>query len=258
MTRVRIAVAMLLAVPGVAAAQQPAPSSAVRATLEARGLPQGLVLAVDSVAVDAAAHGLPTGPLADKAVEGWAKHIQAARILTAVRQFAVRMDDARTAVQGAGVAEPPGVLVSAAAEAMTSGITGPSIATLVHAAPDPRLAAPAITVAAALRAQGFTSEQAVSVVAQAVRRGRSMTDILDLPSAARAMQAQGLTPTEAGHRILDDNPPRGPGSSGSGDHGGDGGGGHDHGGDGSGGTPLPQPPLPRPHPDGGPTPMPRP
>ncbi len=247
---------VLMATPGVLAAQEPAAASgSVRAALESRGLPQPLALAVDSIAIRAAAQGLPSGPLADKAIEGWAKHVPAPRIVAAVSQFAGRMGDARAAVRGAGLAEPPGNVISAAAEAMASGISGQSIARLVRAAPQPGIAAPAITVAAALHAQGFSPDQAVSVVSQAERQGRSMTDILDLPSAARAMQAEGLTPTEVGHRILDGNPMRGPGGAegGSGSDGG-GGGGREHGGDGGGGgtPPLPQPPMPRPRPDGSP------
>lgn len=198
----------LLAAPAALAAQD----GAVRAQLVARGLPADLALAIDSIAVRAQADGLPANPLADKAIEGWAKHVPAARIVAAVRVFAGRMGEARAAVRGAGVMTPDGALIAAATEAIGTGITAPSIGTVVRAAPQPQLAAPALTVAAALRAQGFSSDQAVTVVAEAMRGGRSVSQILDIPSVARAMQAQGMTPTEAGRRILQGAPPGGIGA----------------------------------------------
>ncbi len=198
------AAAALLAWPVAA----PAPLAAqgtgatIRSQLEARGLPAGLTVQIESVAVRAGADGLPWEPLADKAIEGWAKHVPAARIVAAVQAFAGRMAEGRGAVQAAGVGAPDGALIRAAAEALGSGLAQLEISTVVRAAPRPALAAPALTVAAALRAQGFSSEQAVSVVAESMRNGRSMTQLLDIPQAARAMQHQGLPPGEIGRRIL--------------------------------------------------------
>jgi len=200
-----LALGLAPAAPAWLAAQQPS----VRAALEARGLPADLALAVDSIAARAGANGLPEGPLTDKAVEGWAKHVPAPRIVAAVAAYADRMVEARAAVQGGGVREPDGALISAATEALGAGIGAPSVGTVVRAAPDPSLAAPALTVAAALTAQGLTADQAVTVVADAMRGGRTMAQILDLPSVARAMQDQGMTPAEAGRRILEGGAPTG-------------------------------------------------
>lgn len=188
----------------------------MRARLESRGLPAALAVAVESVAVRAAAEGLPVEPLADKAIEGWAKRVPAPRIVAAVRTFAGRMGDGRGALREGGVATPDGALIAAAAEALGVGLGRGEIGTVVRAAPQAAMAAPALTVAAALTAQGFTSAQAVDVVAQAMRGGRSMAQLLDIPGVARTMQQQGMTPAEAGRRILSGAPLPGGGGGGPG------------------------------------------
>jgi hypothetical protein len=239
MTRLSTMALALLACPSVLAAQH----GALRAQLVARGLPDALTVQIESVAVRAAGEGLPWEPLADKAIEGYAKHVPAARIVAAVRVFAGRMGEGRVAVQGAGVGAPDGALIRAAADALGSGLASPEIGTVVRAAPQLALAAPALTVAAALRAQGLTTDQAVSVVVTAMRNGRGVPQILDIPSLARAMQQQGMSPPEVGRRLL------GPGGPLSGGPGGPGGGPGGGGRGGPGGRLPPGgglPPLPRP------------
>jgi hypothetical protein len=252
--------------PGRLAAQD------VRARLEARGLPADLVQQVTLIAADATAQGLPTAPLADKAIEGFAKQIPAPRIIAAVRQFSARMLDARSAVHDAGVAAPPGDMVTAAAEAMGRGFQASDVGHVVRAAPRAELAASGLTVAAALTAQGMTTPRAVEVVTSALKGGNSSAQILDLPSAVRAMQSNGLTADEAGQQMLRGGPPgdggrsggpgpnggqpgggaggdgRGPGLGGDGRGPGSGGGSHGPGP--GGGTPPPPPRGGRP-PDGG-------
>lgn len=195
----RIAGALLLALlPALAAAQEPD----VRAQLGARGLPPALAEQVATIAVEAAARGVPTGPLANKAIEGWSKHVPDARIVTAVRQLSVRLAEAREAVRAAGLASPPGEVVAAAAEALGRGIGQAEIAAVVRAAPTPVAAAPGLSVAAALVAEGLASDQAVAVVVDALRAGRPIARILDMPSLARAMHAQGMTPADIGREML--------------------------------------------------------
>jgi hypothetical protein len=174
----------------------------VRSRLEARGLPADLVQQISAIAADATAQGLPSAPLADKAIEGFAKQIPAPRIIAAVRQFGVRMLDARTAVHDAGVAAPPGDMVTAAAEAMGRGFQSTDVGRLVRAAPSAELAAPGLTVAAALSAQGMPTPRAVEVVTAAFQAGRSSAQLLDLPSLARAMQSNGLSADEAGQQMV--------------------------------------------------------
>ena len=187
----------------------------VRAQLVARGLPADLVDGVAAVAADAAGRGLPTAPLADKALEGWAKRVPSARIVSVVQQFAGRMVEARDAVRTAGAAAPSGDMVAAAAEAMNRGMSAAQVGDVVRAAPASPSAAPGLRVAAALSAQGMAMEQAVTVVARAMHDGRAVEQILDLPSVMSAMQARGMAPPEIGRRMLEGGP-GGPGMRGPG------------------------------------------
>lgn len=193
-----IAVVLLALLPALAVAQE----ADVRAQLHARGLPPELTGQVAAIAAEAAARGLPTGPLADKAIEGWSKHVPDARILGAVQALSARLGDAREAVRAAGLASPPGEVVAAAAEAMGRGIGQAQIGEVVRAAQAPAAAAPGLNVAAALVAEGIASEQAVAMVVDAMRAGRPIAQILDMPSVARAMQAQGMTPADVGREMM--------------------------------------------------------
>ena len=98
----------------------------------------------------------------------------------------------------------------------------------MRAAPTPTVAGPGLSVVAALTAQGIASSQAVSIVVGALRGRHAVADLLNLPSVARALQDQGMSPGEAGRRILD----------GDGDGGG-GHGGYHPGGDGGSGSGVP-------------------
>jgi hypothetical protein len=190
--------ALILALPCTAGAQE----VALRAQLEARGLPPDLVTQIETIAADATAQGVPVGPLADKAIEGWAKRVPPPRIAAVVRQFATHMVQAREAVRSGGVAEPSAHLVAAATQAMASGIDGGHVEATVRAAPGPEAAGPGLNVVTALHAQGMTADQAVEVVVEAWQRGEPVSAILDMPSLARAMQAQGMSPAQVGQRMM--------------------------------------------------------
>ncbi len=198
--RLRSAAALLLLAAGATAAQA---QTDVRARLEARGLPPDLVSGVSAVATDAAARGLPAGPIADKALEGWAKRAPAERILAVVQAFTRRMGDAQGAVRGAGIDSPRGDVIAAAADAMGRGMTTAQVTTVVRAGPAGADAASALHVAAALSSQGMGMDQAVNVVAAAMRDGRSTDQILDMPSVMRTMQAQGMPVPEIGRQLME-------------------------------------------------------
>ncbi len=228
--RTWLVVAALVAVPPALVAQQ----SDIGVRLTARGLPADLVAQVQAIATDAAAQGVPSGPLADKAVEGWAKHVTSERIVSALRVFAGRMAEAGAAVRSAGLRTPPGRVIAAAAEAMGGGLDADEVQSVVRAAGTADDAAPGLSVAASLAAQGIGAKQAVSIVVNAMQHHRTMSQLLDLPSVARAMHEQGMSPGEIGDKLL---PHRG-----SDDAGGEGG---DH----RGGKGSDRPPVVPPRPD---------
>ena len=211
-----LALALLAAVPATLAAQEAGGS--VEARLSARGLPADLVHEVQHVATDAAAHGVPAGPIADKAIEGWAKHVPTPRLLTALRSFAARMAEAGAAVRSGGLERAPGSVIAAAAEAMGGGLRSEEVSSVVRAAGTAEEAAPGLSVAASLTAQGLAAKQAVTIVVNAMVHRRPMSQLLDLPSVARSMHDQGMSPGEIGERLL---PHRGDDGHGGGDHHGD-------------------------------------
>ncbi len=189
----------LVAAPGALVAQD----GDVAARLAARGLPANLSQQVAAIAADAAQRGVPAAPLADKAIEGWAKQVSPERIVAAVRLFESRLEQARTALVGAGMATPPGPVIAAAAEAMQGGLRAAGVAAVVEAAPTADAASSALTVAAALAAQGLGNDEAVAVVVKALQSHEPMSQLLNMPSLARAMHAEGMTPGEIGRRMMD-------------------------------------------------------
>jgi hypothetical protein len=193
-----LALAVLLAAPTALSAQ----GGSVEARMSARGLPPVLTQNVLRIAADAAAQGVPAGPLADKAIEGWAKHVPPGRIVSALRLFATRMAEAAAAVQGAGLEHPSGSVIAAAAEAMGGGLKADEVRSVVRAAGSAEEASPGLSVAASLAAQGIGSKQAVTIVVDAMQHRRPMSQLLDLPSVARSMHEQGLSPGEIGEQLL--------------------------------------------------------
>jgi len=210
-----LALALLAAVPATLAAQEAGGS--VEARLSARGLPADLVHEVQRVATDAAAHGVPAGPIADKAIEGWAKHVPAARIVAALRTFAGRMAEAGAAVRSGGLERAPGTVIAAAAEAMGGGLKPDEVSSVVRAAGTAEEAAPGLSVATSLTAQGLASRQAVTIVVDAMVHKRPMSQLLDLPSVARSMHDEGMSPGEIGDRLLPHHGDDGPGGEHHGD-----------------------------------------
>lgn len=184
--------------PGRLYAQQ----NTLRARLMARGLPSGLASAVADAAARARARGLPTEPIVDKALEGWAKRVPAPRIREAVRDLTQRLQTARTTLRGAGLSASGGIVIGAAAEALARGIGRDDVVAIVRAAPADRAAAAGLQVAAALSAQGLDRSSSVRVVVESFRGGRSMAQLLDLPASARALAAQGVSPADVGRELL--------------------------------------------------------
>lgn len=193
-----LVIAGAILVPVRAYAQEPS----VAQQLGARGLPVTLVNEVTAVAADATAQGLPADMLVDKAIEGWAKNIPPARIMAVIRQQSMQLVEAREAVRASGVDAPAGPVINAAAEAMGRGISAAQVGAVLEASPTPEAAGHGLRVAAALSAQGLGNEHAVAVVVQAMRRGETPEELLNLPSFARAMQAQGMGALQIGERLM--------------------------------------------------------
>ena len=130
-------------------------------------------LAVEAIIDSARATNLPTAPLIDKALEGAAKKANSQRIVTAVRDFAVQLGEARRAL-GAGSSE--GELIGGA-QAIRAGIPVQQLERLRKVRPGVQIAA-ALTVVSDLVAREVPMDTAVSVVADLVRASASDDQLL--------------------------------------------------------------------------------
>lgn len=203
MNRLRILLAGALAIlPATVAAQDQLPD--VQRELVARGAPVEFARTVADIVAAARADGLPTGPLFSKALEGWAKRgrVPPDRVLAVLTQLAERFGEAREVTRSAGIDDPPGSLVAAAAEGLGRGMTPEDVRTVIAAAPTLEAAATGIIVAGSLAAQGLDIADAVRSVEGALQRGRSVAELLELPSGVAALLGQGIPTSEIAQQIL--------------------------------------------------------
>jgi hypothetical protein len=131
-----------------------------------------------------------------------AKRVPQPRIVAALNQFRVRLHAAQQAMIRTGHPEPPGPIVAAAAEAMAQGIDEAQMGEIVDAAQTPASAGHGLRVAAALAAQGIDGDEASAIVVQSMHRGWTDAQLLDLPSFANQMRAQGTPPQQVGQRLM--------------------------------------------------------
>ncbi len=168
----------------------------VQARLDGRVSPE-VQRAVQGIAADAAARGLPVDPLVQKAVEGGAKRVPSDRVIAAVRALAGRLGEAMDAVRDAGVAAPSGDVVEGGADALNAGLSGRQVSDLVRASRPPYDPALTLRVAATLAALGVPAKQALQLVQAMISAGRSPSDLLGLPGQVQAGVARGATPEQA-------------------------------------------------------------
>ena len=175
----------------------------LRARLVERGATPELAQQVAQVTASARAAGLPVEPIADKAFEGLAKGYPAERILPVVQVLADRLRAGRAVAVAAGLTQPPGRVVAAAAEALGRGMERSQIVDVLRAAPAPDAGSVGLTVAASLVAQGIAPRDATRAVEAAYHEGRSAQELLELPSVTSSWFAEGVTLPEVVKRIHD-------------------------------------------------------
>jgi hypothetical protein len=197
----------------------------VGASLPAQGIDRRLVERLDpstrgSVAaiVDSArASGLPTEPLIEKALEGASKKAAGALIVSAVRNFAGQLREARRAL---GTGSTPAEVISGA-QAIRAGISVQQLERLRSSRANVQIAT-ALTVASDLVAREVPADTAILIVSDLVRAAASdeqllsvradiETDILAGKPPAVAASARG----QALEQTLAEMPPHGAGSPGT-------------------------------------------
>jgi hypothetical protein len=180
-----------------------AQQATIREQLVARGAPEAFADQVAGIVAQARADGLPTAPLASKALEGWAKRnrVPPERVVTALQGLSGRLGEGRVATVAAGLDPPPGPVVAAAAEALGRGMTSEDVRSVIQGAPTPDEAATGLTVASALAAQGLENRAAVMAIRNAHQRGRPSREVLELPSALADLLKRGVPMSEVARRI---------------------------------------------------------
>ena len=168
----------------------------VGARLDER-VPPEVRRAVQDIAADAAAHGLPTELLVQKAIEGGAKRVPAERLIAAVRALAGRLAGASDAVRAGGVESPAADVVEGGADGLSAGLSAGQVSELVRASRAPYDPALVLRVAATLAALGVPPKQTVQLVEGMIKDGRSPSDLLGLPGEVQAGVADGATPGQA-------------------------------------------------------------
>ncbi len=199
--------------------------SLIGVSLPAQGVDRRLVERLDprtrgavAAIVDSARiAGLPTEPLIEKALEGASKKAPSALIVTAVRNFAVQLGQARDAL---GTGSTPSEVLSGA-QAIRAGISTNQLQRLRRSRENVQIAT-ALTVASDLVAREVPVDTAIAIVSGLVRafasdeqllsvRADIETDILAGKPPAVAASSRGL----ALEQTLAEMPPHGAGSPGT-------------------------------------------
>jgi hypothetical protein len=171
-------------------------AQSARVRLEGR-IPAASVPVVDSLVGVAAAEGLPTAPLIEKAIEGGAKHVSGERIVEAVARNTEQLRQARALLVRAGDVPPAtGAEVTAVTSALKRGLTVPMVERIVAALPNqPR--SPAFHALADLVAHRFNADTATDLILTAVREGMRGSRLLDVSGAAIQELQRGRSPAQA-------------------------------------------------------------
>ncbi len=154
--------------------------------------------AVRAIMDSARADSIPTAPLADKALEGAAKHVPAVRILAAVRRLRSELADARGLLRAGAPGAPLGTEeIVAAADARRRGVPAADVTQLRHdVAAATSLVVP-LTVLGDLIQRGVPADQARGAIEQLVTAGVSAQQIADIPSRMDVGLRVGAPPLDA-------------------------------------------------------------
>ncbi len=176
---------VLMLAAGVASSPLPLPLAAqtLRARLAGR-IPAAAIAPVDSLVRAAAADGLPTDQLVEKALEGGAKQASSEQIVAAVAQIASQLREARTLLLRSGAPAPlPPAEVVAVAAALVRGLPAALVQRIVAVLPG-EPTGPALDAVADMVGHGFVRDSAVDLVVDAVRQGLRGLRLLDVATAA--------------------------------------------------------------------------
>jgi hypothetical protein len=198
-----VAAVIIPAIPATVSAQ-----TTVRQRLQGR-VPAQVQRVVERLARDATRKGLPVDPLVQKALEGGAKGVPAARVVAAVQALAGRLETSARAIRAAGSPEPSAAAIEAGAFALSTGIEEGGVARIVRASRSVHAPEVPLRVAGAMAALGVSGDQTVELLVRLIETDRPAADVLSLPGQVEAGVSRGMTPTEAAGAAARAKPGRG-------------------------------------------------
>jgi hypothetical protein len=163
--------------------------------------PAAVVRAVQAIAQDAAARGLPVEPLIQKTLEGSAKGVPPERVIAAVRLLSARLDEARTALRAGGIVAPNTEALEGGAYALSAGLNADQVRDLGRISLpvyDPALT---LHIAATLTALGVPASQGVQLLQHMIQAGRTPSELLDLPGEVQASMSRGASAAQAAEAL---------------------------------------------------------
>jgi hypothetical protein len=151
---------------------------------------------IEAVVEAAGRDGVPMGPLYDKALEGAAKRVPAARVLPALREYSGRMQRAQGLLGGT----PDVPWVVAGADALRRGVSSDALTSIGREAGNRTPLA--LVVIGDLVEAGVPAGRAMEVMREALVRTTGEEGLLDVPTALRRLVREGDMAPEAAGRVL--------------------------------------------------------
>ena len=149
---------------------------------------------LSALAAEMSPAGVPDEPLYTKALEGIAKRVPSDRLVPAVRDYAVRLGEARQAF-GIGASVP---LLVAGADALQRGVPRDALASLPADRPRSPLAVLALTE---LIESGVPRDRAIQILRDAMAQRTADDRMLDISARVRQLIRQGVAPQDAVERV---------------------------------------------------------
>ena len=151
---------------------------------------------IEAVVEAARSNGVPVAPLYDKAIEGAAKNIPAARVMPALRELSGRMQRAQNLLGGTSEV----AWLVAGADALLKGVTGDAL-TLIGQDAGARTPV-ALVVMGDLMDEGVPAGRAMEVMREALVRTTGDEGLLDVPMALRRLVRDGALAPDAAREML--------------------------------------------------------
>jgi hypothetical protein len=188
--------ALALAIPASANAQAGALERALAA------LPAPAAEALRDALQQAAARGLPTDPLLNKALEGTAKGAPAERILLAVRELAVELEAARDALPANP--RPSSGELTATADVMRRGVSPEAVRQLARGRTADEPFELALHTLGDLVERGLPVEVALEILSTWREDGVDAERLRTITPAVDRLTRAGMTPERAGREVARD------------------------------------------------------